>query len=290
MTATPLFSVLLPTHNRPDTLALAVRSVLAQTMEDWELLIVGDGCTDNTADVAEGFADPRIRWFDLPKAPGFGYANRNIALREARGELVAFLGHDNLFLPDHLELMAAPFARPVVKIAYARPLFIRDDGVMAPFFVSLLISPVLHEFMNRRNMIPATCFVHRRDVFGKVGYWPEDEERSGDWTLWKRIVSGYGAKSVRLVPTVTNLHFRADWRAEKGWGPAPLRYLFAMRDAGRYWPAGLDLELPGDGSPQEQVWQIMQVDPKAFVKQLRQGVGLLHDHLAWNAGLDPAFP
>lgn len=58
--------------------------------------------------VVQGFVDERVRWFDLLKAPGYGYTNRNIALRRARGELVAFMAHDDLWLPDHLEHRFAP--------------------------------------------------------------------------------------------------------------------------------------------------------------------------------------
>ena len=76
----PRFTVLMPTHYRPDTIGYAIRSVLNQTVPDFELLVVGDGATAETAAVVRSFTDPRIRWFDLPKAAGFGYANRNIAM------------------------------------------------------------------------------------------------------------------------------------------------------------------------------------------------------------------
>src|SRR5438094_3337882 len=113
------FSILTPTHNRADVLAFAIRSVMAQTETDWELFIVGDGCTDNTAAVVAEFNDPRIRWLDLPKGPGFGYRNRNLAFRQMRGHYVALLGHDDIWLPDHLTLLSHGLEQSGAEWAYS---------------------------------------------------------------------------------------------------------------------------------------------------------------------------
>src|SRR3954454_21827310 len=127
--AVPRFTVLLPTHNRADVIAYSIRSILAQTERDFELFVVGDGCTDGTAEVVAAFGDPRVHWFDLPKAPHSGYANRNIALRHANGEFIAYAQHDDLMFADHLarfrEVMESAIAW-----AYSRPLWVTTDGIV----------------------------------------------------------------------------------------------------------------------------------------------------------------
>ena len=161
MTATqPKFSILLPTHNRCDVLGLSVQSVLRQTEADFELLIVADGCTDDTVAVVSRFADSRLRLFDLPKAAGFGYANRNRALREARGQY-----------------------QTGAEWGYSQPLWVSTDGYVLPFFTNLALPDELQLFMTNANTIPAPCVVHTRRLLEEVGYWPEDVPEVADWRL-----------------------------------------------------------------------------------------------------------
>ena len=98
----PLVSVMMPVYNAQDYLAQAIASVLGQTYTNWELIIVDDGSTDRSAEIAKSYADGRIRLFGQENA-GEAVA-RNQALLQMTGDYVAFLDADDYFLPNHLEL------------------------------------------------------------------------------------------------------------------------------------------------------------------------------------------
>jgi hypothetical protein len=261
----------LPTHNRSDVLKTAIQSALFQTVPDFELLVVGDGCTDDSAAVVAGFADSRIRWFDLPKAPGFGYANRNIALRQARGELIAFLAHDDIWLPDHLEVMLPLFEDSDVEIACSRPLWIDRKGTCVPLTGRLDSPRVLGNFLAMtRNLLPAGCFVHRRTCFDKYGYWDETLERDGDWELWARIIVGGQGSNLAVTRTPTNLHFRANWRSGRNAGPPELEAWYQLEKLGELPDS---LTIPPGGRPEQQAyWEAIENDPAGWTAGLRASV------------------
>ncbi|MCI0390249.1 MAG: glycosyltransferase family 2 protein [Acidobacteria bacterium] len=103
----PLVSVILPTYNRADTIQRAIESIRNQTLQDWELLVVDDGSTDNTAElVTECYAgEPRVK---IIRQENQGVSGaRNIGLRVSAGEYLAFIDSDDEFLPHHLELESA---------------------------------------------------------------------------------------------------------------------------------------------------------------------------------------
>ncbi|OON65920.1 glycosyltransferase family 2 protein [Hymenobacter sp. CRA2] len=94
------FSIVIPTYNRASFIAATLRSVQEQQFADWEVLVVDDGSTDNTADVVASVPDARIQY--LPKANGERGAARNYGLARAQGEYVLFLDSDDRFHPAHL--------------------------------------------------------------------------------------------------------------------------------------------------------------------------------------------
>jgi glycosyltransferase involved in cell wall biosynthesis len=106
----PAISVILPVHNRADVLGRAIRSVLDQTLKNFELIVIDDGSTDNSVDVAKSFTDERIRVIELGQNRG-GNAARNAGVRVAEGPLIAFLDSDDTYLPEKHERVAAKFER-----------------------------------------------------------------------------------------------------------------------------------------------------------------------------------
>ena len=101
-----LVSIVMPSWNTGAFIAESIRSVLAQTYSNWELIVVDDGSTDNTDEVVASFSDPRIKYFKNPRNVGAALT-RNRALREARGEWMAFLDSDDLWAPEKLERQLA---------------------------------------------------------------------------------------------------------------------------------------------------------------------------------------
>ncbi|HYH87472.1 MAG TPA: glycosyltransferase family A protein [Pyrinomonadaceae bacterium] len=266
----PTYSVLLPTHNRADVLPFALRSVLGQTVADFELLVVGDGCTDRTAEVVAGFDDARVRWLDLPKAPHFGYANRNVALREARGRYVAFMAHDDLWLPDHLEMLTACIEASGAEIVYSRPLWVIPVGLLAPCTFNLNDPDTLDAFVSRRlNVIPASCVVHRRECFDRYGYWDESLPARGDLDMWARIIEGGGRKNFAHLPEPTCLHFRANWRKEADVQQPQLHVWKALHMMEGFVPAALKIDVPQGMTEQEACWSALAASPERWTRNLR---------------------
>jgi len=100
-------TVLIPTHEHVEPLRHAVACVQRQSLQDFELFIVGDGVADaSRSAVAEMSAnDGRIRFFDFPKGPRQGEIHRHAALQHATGRFVAYLGDDDCWMPNHLEVL-----------------------------------------------------------------------------------------------------------------------------------------------------------------------------------------
>jgi len=245
----PRFTVLMPTHYRPDIISYAIQSVLNQTEPDFELFIVGDGAGPDTAAAVGRFTDKRIRWFDLPKGVGFGYANRNVALREARGELVAFAADDDLMFPDHLELHGAALADPSMRWAYSRALWVSSDGIAAPDLTNLIFADERDYFTNL-NTLCAGCVVFRADAFSSREPVPENVPRGADWVMFKQLLASHGPAAMARIRAPTLLHFTAGRKENRHSDFAQLEAYLTIADRAAWWPEVLRPFIPSGTSPQ----------------------------------------
>ncbi|HXC55422.1 MAG TPA: glycosyltransferase family 2 protein [Rhizomicrobium sp.] len=123
---TPFFSVVIPVYNRALVLGAALRSVLAQSDQDFEIVVVDDGSLDDPKATVDAFADPRIRLVRQDNRGGG--AARNTGIAQATGQFIAFLDSDDVFLPHHLAAMRAVLAGTRDTAAYARIVVDRGDG------------------------------------------------------------------------------------------------------------------------------------------------------------------
>jgi glycosyltransferase involved in cell wall biosynthesis len=133
MSNIPTVSVVLPTFNSGHLLPRAIKSILEQTLSDFELIVVNDGSTDDTVNIVNQISDQRIILINLPKNYGANYA-RNVGIASARAELIAFHDSDDEWLPAKLELQVSclnssddPLATVAyVLVAYSHPVWWED--------------------------------------------------------------------------------------------------------------------------------------------------------------------
>lgn len=122
-----LVSIIMPAYNTGRYISESIKSVLAQSYSDWELIIVDDCSTDNTDEVVASFNDPRIRYMKNEKNSGAA-VSRNRALREAKGKWIAFLDSDDLWLPEKLEKQISFMVKNGYHFSYTNYEEINESG------------------------------------------------------------------------------------------------------------------------------------------------------------------
>lgn len=184
----PLVSVIIPTYNRASTLLRAVRSVLNQTCQNLEVIIVDDGSTDNTVGVVEDIGCDKVRYVKHNVNKG-GAAARNTGIGLARGEYIAFQDSDDEWQPEKLQKQVDLIIdNPELSVVYCG--LIRFDNFRVQYLPSRSqanISANLASELLRENFISTQTLLVRKEVFERVGIFDEDLPRFQDWELMIRI-------------------------------------------------------------------------------------------------------
>lgn len=187
----PEVSVVIPTYNRAHLVGRAIESVLAQTFEDFEILVIDDASTDNTASVVEGYQDSRIRYLVQSENRGVSAA-RNRGLREARGQFIAFLDSDDEWFPDKLEKQAAHFRQlsEDVGLIYCGVETIDDKGETWIFHPEHR-GDVYRHMLFENAVHTGSGVMVRREVICSAGFFDEKIPAIEDWDYWVRIARFY---------------------------------------------------------------------------------------------------
>jgi glycosyltransferase involved in cell wall biosynthesis len=199
----PEVSVVVPTHNRSQLLALTLRSVLWQHDVDLEVIVVDDGSTDDTAQVVAGLGDPRIRRVHHPTPQGVSAA-RNRGIAEATGDWVAFVDDDDLWAPDKLTRQLQAARDTGRTWAYAGAVKVNIDqrmvGVSAP-------PPTPEELIARLprwNPMPGGCsnVIVLGTLLQAAGRFDRQLVNLADWELWIRLARAAGRPACVPRPLV----------------------------------------------------------------------------------------
>jgi len=168
----PRVTVIVATFNRSDRIEPTLRSIVSQTVKDIEVWVIGDGCTDNTEAVVAGLRDDRIHWFNRTENSGSQGGPNNDGLARAEGRYIAYLGHDDLWLPWHLENLLSLIESSDADLVHDYV------AVMDPQGNHTLIGEPPFGLGYDMHFVPPSSWLHTPALGTKVGGWRPAHELS----------------------------------------------------------------------------------------------------------------
>ncbi len=190
----PLVSVIIPTCNRPESLALALDSLCWQTFKDFEAVIVDDGQVDARPVIEKYSGKLRLSYHENPRNMGVA-ATRNAGMRAASGRYIAYLDDDDLYYENHLDFLTTMLREGGVSVAYSdgnQALMRKIDGRWTTVNRRINFS---YDFdaqkLLRGNYIPTLCIMHDRRCLEVAGYFKTHLGAHEDWDLWLRMSRFY---------------------------------------------------------------------------------------------------
>ncbi len=198
----PMVSVIMPTHNRPQQLQCAISSVLAQTYQDFEIIVINDAGCDVESVLVGLNAAGRITYVRHAVNRGLAAA-RNTGLKLARGKYVAYLDDDDRYLPNHLETLVGFLETHHERAAYTDAWRVHERRQEDQYVETNRDIPYSYDFDATRllisNYFPVLTVMHERACLEETGVFDESLRSHEDWDLWIRISHRYPFKHIKKV-------------------------------------------------------------------------------------------
>jgi glycosyltransferase involved in cell wall biosynthesis/DNA-binding SARP family transcriptional activator len=205
----PSVSVIVPTLNRAEMLKEALKSILNQTYQNFEIIVVNDGGED-VFELIGNFQDPRVKCIAHRKNKGLAAA-RNTGIRNASGQYIALLDDDDIFYPEHLETAVDTLSKeiPVIYTDAVRAVYDRcgDDYRLIKKNVPYSIDFDRNKLLVG-NLSPVNCFVFEKSLALEAGLFDETLSTLEDWDFWIRLSS---LTSFKHIPKPT---VQVNWRSD----------------------------------------------------------------------------
>ena len=185
-----MVSIIMPCHNASDSISDSIESVLSQTYENWELIIVDDCSSDDSKLIINAYTeqDKRIKYFRTDMPSGSPSLPRNIGIDKSIGNYIAFLDSDDLWLPHKLEQQISYIKNKNVKFVYSYYEKITHDGVRTNRVVRTN-TKTTYESLLKSNSIPCLTALLSKSMIGSTRFRNIPQE---DFCFWLDILSKGG--------------------------------------------------------------------------------------------------
>lgn len=232
----PLISVVIPTFNSEIFIRETINSVLNQTYQNFEIIIIDDESTDNTVSILKEFSNKynRIKYFQIPHA-GRPSVPRNYGTEKSNGEFIAFLDADDIWVKNKLEIQLKEFEKnPKNILVYSMSVTFRDVNL---FSANYEVLPLLYkvcrtkqDFITKGNSITCSSVLLKKEYFKKVNGFDEDPKlQVEDYDLWIRLSELGLFTFIPRIQTYYRIHgkqFSSDWETKQN----RVKYLADKRD------------------------------------------------------------
>ncbi len=183
--ANPKISVIMPVFNSQDTVYFSIKSVLNQTYDNFDFIIVNDGSTDNSENIILSFKDIRIKYYKTDHK-GRSFAS-NYGISKATTEYIARLDSDDMFFKDKLmRQMKYLIRHPEIDLLFCWSIFYEDTGLLR-FWKSPESDIKIKEKLRYLNPINHSTVIYKKDAITKISGYDENLEINEDYDLWLRV-------------------------------------------------------------------------------------------------------